>query len=207
MASFLRESSKMYREELWAWNHLGDAHTALFYVEGDIDAYRGAIETVDTIELYDLTPVGDDAFYTYVEEQRRSEDMAWMAAFARPGLIVVPPVVYRDTGDTVFTVVGDADDLQGLVEALPNEIEISIDRIGEYDDPHTAGTAPALTQRQQEAVSIALDLGYYDRPRSATLAEVADALDCATGTASELLRRAERTVLSTAVTGRVEPTH
>lgn len=207
MQSFLRESSDLYREELWAWNHLGDALTALFYVEGEIDAYRDAIHAVDTIEGFDLTPVGNDAFYTYVEEERRDADAAWMAAFARPSLIVVPPVVYRDDGDTVFTVVGSADDLQALVADLPNEIEVAVDRIGEYDEPHAAGIAPDLTRRQREAVGAALDLGYYDRPRTATLADVADQLDCATGTASELLRRAERTVLAAAVTGRSEPTH
>lgn len=197
----------MYREELWAWNQLGETLTALFYVEGDIDAYRDAIETVDTIRRYDLTPVGDDAFYTYVEEAHREENEAWMTAFARPTLVVVPPVLYRDDGSTVFTVVGSADDLQALVEGLPNEIGLDVDRIGEYDDRHTAGTTPSITARQQEAVGVALELGYYDQPRSASLEAVADRLGCATSTASELLRRAERAALSTIAAGRSEPTH
>lgn len=207
MQSFIQESDAIEREELWAWNHLGDALTALFYVEGDIEPYRAAIEAVETIERFDLTPVGDDAFYTYVEENRRDQDLAWMQAFARPSLVVVPPVEYTSDGDTLFTVVGSADDLQGLVADLPNDIAVDVDRVGEYDDHHSAGTAPALTERQREAVTAALDVGYYDNPRRGSLAEVAAALDCATGTASELLRRAEYTALSAAVPRRSEPTH
>lgn len=207
MQSFIQESDAIEREELWAWNHLGACLTALFYVEGDIDPYRAAIEQVETIERFDLTPVGDDAFYTYVEEERRDEDLAWMQAFARPSLIVVPPVEYTSDGDTLFTVVGSADDLQGLVADLPNDISVDVDRVGEYDEQHSAGTAPALTERQREAVTAALDVGYYDNPRRGSLADVADELDCATGTASELLRRAEYTALSAAVPRRSEPTH
>lgn len=207
MQSFIQQSDAIQREALWAWNHLGDALTALFYVEGDIEPYREAIHGVDTIERFDLTPVGDDAFYTYVEEERRDVDQAWMQAFARPSLIVVPPVEYTSDGATLFNVVGSADDLQGLVADIPNEIIVSVDRIGEYDERHAAGTGPALTDRQQEAVIAALDAGYYDRPRRGSLADLADRLDCATGTVSELLRRAEHAALSSAVPRRSEPTH
>lgn len=207
MQSFLQESVAVHREELWAWDLHGDALVALFYVDGDVDAYREAIETVDTIDVFDLTPAGDDAFYTYVREDRRDADRSWMAAFDHPSLIVVPPVVYRSDGDTVFTVVGTTPDLQALVADLPNEISFDVDRIGAYDHRHTHVPPPALTTRQHEAVATALELGYYDRPRSASLADVATTLSCATGTASELLRRAEHTALSQVVDGRSEPTH
>lgn len=51
--------------------------------------------------------------------------------------------------------------------------------------------ASALSERQSEAVTVALDLGYYETPREATVAEVAERLDCAPGTAAEHLRKAE----------------
>lgn len=207
MQSFIRESDAIRREELWSWNHLGESLAALFYVEGDIDAYRDAIEAVETIRRFDVTPVGDEAFYTYVEEASRGEEWAWMGAFARPSLLVVPPIEYRGDGAAVFTVVGTADDLQALLTDLPDEIDVDVDRVGEYDDRHVAGAGPELTDRQRQAVRAALDVGYYDSPRTGSLGEVADRLDCATGTASELLRRAERAALEAAVPGRSEPTH
>lgn len=48
-----------------------------------------------------------------------------------------------------------------------------------------------LTERQREAVEVALDLGYYEVPRATSLAAVADALDVDQSSASGLLRRAE----------------
>lgn len=56
-----------------------------------------------------------------------------------------------------------------------------------------------MTGRQFEAVRAAVDAGSYRAPREAGLAAVADRLDCATGTAGELLRRAERTVMANLV--------
>ncbi|MFB6270785.1 MAG: helix-turn-helix domain-containing protein, partial [Halobacterium sp.] len=44
---------------------------------------------------------------------------------------------------------------------------------------------------QREAVEAALELGYYDDPRAATQADVADRLDCAASTAGDHLRKAE----------------
>jgi len=207
MQSFMRENDAIRREELWSWNHLGDSLTALFYVEGDIDAYQDAIEAVDTIRRFDVTPVGDEAFYTWVEEAGRGAEWAWMRAFAQPSLLVVPPIEYRSDGAAVFTVVGTADDLQALLTGIPEEIDVDVDRVGEYDDRHVVGSGPELTDRQRQAVRAALDAGYYDSPRTGSLDEVADRLDCATGTASELLRRAERAALAAAVPGRSEPTH
>jgi len=55
------------------------------------------------------------------------------------------------------------------------------------------GDTPAsLTDRQRAALDTALDLGYYDVPRAASVADVAVELDCATSTAGELLRKAGR---------------
>jgi predicted DNA binding protein len=58
-----------------------------------------------------------------------------------------------------------------------------------------------LTQRQLDAVEAAVETGYYSATREATMEAVADRLDCAPGTAAELLRRAERTVMSAVVAG------
>lgn len=52
-----------------------------------------------------------------------------------------------------------------------------------------------LTERQQEVLLRAVDAGYYRAPREATLGDVADSLDIATATCSEILHRAERNVI------------
>lgn len=51
--------------------------------------------------------------------------------------------------------------------------------------------AGVLTERQREVLLAALQLGYYDTPREATLTEVAEALDVSKATCSDVLHRAE----------------
>ncbi len=52
-----------------------------------------------------------------------------------------------------------------------------------------------LTDRQCWLLQEAVDRGYYDTPRRITLTELADALDLAVSTCSEVLHRAEGSVL------------
>lgn len=48
-----------------------------------------------------------------------------------------------------------------------------------------------LTDRQREVLLAAVDLGYYETPRRATLTDVAESLDVSKATASDVLHRAE----------------
>lgn len=59
-----------------------------------------------------------------------------------------------------------------------------------------------LTERQYEALSLALSRGYYERPRQTTAAELADELDISQPSMSDLLRRGERQLLTTTLDSR-----
>lgn len=52
-----------------------------------------------------------------------------------------------------------------------------------------------LSDRQRELVRIAIDRGYYDTPRACTLTELAEELDIAKSTCSEILHRAEGAII------------
>ena len=71
---------------------------------------------------------------------------------------------------------------------------MTVEAIGEYDRRH-APVAGDLTDRQLEAVATAVELGFYEVPREAGVADVAAALDVAESTASALLRKAETRVM------------
>ncbi len=197
MAEFLRSSDAVVREELLAWSLRPgrDVEFALFYVEGDLAAYRDAIDDVDSVREYTLTPVGDDDFYAFVCEETRDAERRFRRAFADRDLVVVPPIVYDNDGRMHLTVVGESEDLRAIVAALPDGVDATVEGVGEFDRRHV-GPAAELTRRQREAVRVAVDLGYYDVPRDADLAGVADELDCASSTASNLLRKAESAVMA-----------
>jgi predicted DNA binding protein len=200
MERFLREEDAVEREELITWNVTPDGvEYALFYVDGDIERYGERIDDVDSVVDYSLTAVGDGSFYSYVCQETRPADETLRGAFARRNLVVVPPVTYSADG-MHLTAVGAGADLTAMVDAVPDAIDVTVEGVGDYDRRH--GTpAAALTDRQLEAVEAAVEHGYYAVPREGSLDGVAGALDCAPSTASTLLRKAERSVLSRLVGG------
>jgi predicted DNA binding protein len=79
-------------------------------------------------------------------------------------------------------------------------MDVQVERIGRFqggaEDP-----LASLSERQREALEAGLDLGYYDRPRTATHDDIADALGCAPPTASEHLQKAEAALVRAALDG------
>jgi predicted DNA binding protein len=177
----------------------GDRWVHLSHFEGDADALRGVLGRTDTVESFDLTSVGERSFYAYVVYRMRPIDESFIETFDEHGVVVVMPVEIDAEGST-FTLVGPGEALGSLVEAFGAEMVVDVRRVGEFDHWH-GPLAGRLTDRQREAVSAALSLGYYAVPRETNLDSVAEALDCAPGTASTLLRRAERTVMAAALDG------
>ena len=202
MQRFIREADVVRYEELLTWNVLPDRgiEYELFYVEADLEPYREQVESVESILEYTVWEVDGESFYVYACQETRDEEVAFRSAFADLGLVVVPPVVYDEDAVMGLTVVGDGDDLRAMLESIPDAIEAEVRELGDYDRrrPRVGG---ALSARQREAVTAAVELGYYAVPREASLADVAAALDCAESTASILLRRAEGAVMARVVGG------
>ncbi|MFC4438971.1 MULTISPECIES: helix-turn-helix domain-containing protein [Natrialbaceae] len=197
MQRFIRETEAVRYEELQAWNvdaRAPDLEYELFYVEADRGPYEAALERVDSVRWYDLTPVDDDAFYLYVCQETRDEDVRWREAFAALDLVVVPPIVYDATAAFSMTVVGTGENLQAMLDGLPDEIDVTVRTIGEYDRRH-APLVDDLTDRQLEAVAAAVDVGYFEVPREGGVDEVAAELGCASSTASTLLQKAQARVM------------
>jgi hypothetical protein len=201
MQAFIRESDAVRYEELLAWRVRPEESVeyALYYLEGDVEAYRRAVGDVETVLDCRIAPVDDAAAHVWVCEETRPETRSWRDAFADRQLVVVPPIRFDDTAAMSMTLVGDGSEIHETLETVPPGVDLTVNEIGAYD--RRGGTlAGTLTDRQLAAVTAALDLGYYEVPRSASLGEVAAALDCAQSTASKLLRRAERDLLSAALT-------
>lgn len=88
--------------------------------------------------------------------------------------VTIPQQTLSDLGDTL-----DEFGIRYNVERIQQEIE----------------SDPLLTERQQWILDQAIDRGYYDTPRRTTLVNLADELDIAKSTCSEILHRAEGRVL------------
>ena len=56
--------------------------------------------------------------------------------------------------------------------------------------------AKDLTSRQEQIVKMALNLGYFEFPKKIRLEELSSKLGISAGTLSEILRRAEKNILT-----------
>lgn len=195
---FVCESDAVERELLLQGNTTDDPETFLFYVEGDREAYETVLDGVAALAEYDITPADDGGFFLYAREASADTDRAIFEAFQRETVVVVPPVEFLPDRTMRLTVIGHGDQLRAALAALPDELSVRVDHVGEY----RGEPGRSLTDRQREAVAAARELGYYEVPREAGLAAVAAALDCGEGTASRLLRRAEARLVTEALKGR-----
>ncbi|MFB9805131.1 helix-turn-helix domain-containing protein [Haladaptatus pallidirubidus] len=195
MRSFIMEHDAMERAELLNWNlSHADRDYVLFRIVGDTEAYEDAIEGEPLILAYELTPLSDASFYAYIEHAKRDVDDEFRTAFEGTSILVVPPITYTSDGAMRMELVGKAKDMNVVLEGLDSDIDMAVEQIGEYDTPQTRLWSE-LTERQQEAPGIAVEVGYYDVPRESGVEAVAEELDCAASTASTHLRNAESKIV------------
>ncbi|AEH37240.1 helix-turn-helix domain-containing protein [Halopiger xanaduensis] len=200
MHRFIVEHEGYTASRLLYGHQYGDEYAMLFYIDGPRLPYEPALEDAPTVLDYELAPCRDDSFYLYVRESLTGADRTFVDAVEQPGLIIIPPVEFRADGTIRLAAVGPDEAIQTAVDDVADTARVDVRSVGEY----CAGRIDArvdLTRRQFEAVSAAVDCGYYRATRNGSLEDVAERLDCSSGTAGELLRRAERTVMAGVVDG------
>ena len=128
----------------------------------------------------------------------RAADATLLGAFDEPGLVIVPPIVYTGREHVHVTVLGESNALAGLLDRVPDDIGVEVHRVSDHQR-RAETLAGRLTARQFEALEVAHEQGYYDVPRTGSLADVAAALECSESAASTLLRSAESALVEAAV--------
>lgn len=172
------------------WNQTDETMGFLYYVVGDVDAFEAALCDIELVIDYELEPTGDHAFYAYLHDRMTAKGKQLFEPDSYRGIVVAPPMQFQPDGDVLVSVFGPAERIQTGVEVVPEPVEVEIDSVGgPIELPQVAESY--LSERQYDALSTALDLGYYDVPREASQADVADALSCAPSTAAEHLRKGE----------------
>lgn len=142
-----------------------------------------SIGKADDKEIYRLTiDVGDGLQRVYDAEL--------------DGAAIEPPTVEQDGWHEtkVFKSYATLSEFRDVCEE--NGITVDLQSIstglGDSDDASAYG----LTERQQEALTLALSRGYYESPRSVSADVLADELGISQPSMSSLLRRAERQLLA-----------
>jgi predicted DNA binding protein len=83
-----------------------------------------------------------------------------------------------------------------------HDIDIELLRLNEYGRLGAAGVG--VTDSQGDALRVAFEMGYFEEPRSATLSEVATALDVSQPAAGGLIRRGTKRLVESCLLGESE---
>lgn len=172
-----------------------DSEAHLFTVQStDFERFETGLVRDHTVAAFErVVDVGTEHVYRFEYTADASVFSAVVAS--------VDGVSLDWTNDgTVWTVrvwLPDRDALKTLWEhAERHDIEFALQRVSDYA---AVGTDVALTDAQRDALLLALELGYFEEPRDASLRDVAAELDISQPAAGGLLRRGIRRLLRSTI--------
>lgn len=166
----------------------------LYHIHSDdFDRFEAGLRVDHTITDYErVLQTGDEAIYSFEYDDR--------AKLFSPVISIANGVALDMENDgTAWTMtvwMPSREKLSKLWDyATGNNIEIDLQRVNDYASP--LETDAGLTDTQREALLVALEGGYFEEPRDASLDDVADELGISQPAAGGLLRRGiKRLILS-----------
>lgn len=185
------------RDQLLHVNSLFNGGGVLLYrLRGNSDGLVAELDAHESVLAYDILDVHDELFHIYIYVEAGEPAGKLMHVVEKYALIIDTPLTYTDSGDILATVVGKQEMIQEAFRELPHRIDIRVEQTGEYA-PDSDHLFSRLTDRQREVLETAVKHGYYQIPRQATHADIAERLECAPSTVDEHLRKAEFHLFST----------
>lgn len=194
MYGVMTEAPFVERATAEQWNYTDDALGILHYIVGDADAFERAMQEIPEVVGYDIERIDERSFYVYVRDATTDSLQELFSPIASGGLIVVPPIEYEPDGTVVFSMFGPDSEVQEAIDGVSVPVDVTIEAVGGLAGT-TAAIESHLTDRQRDVVETAVELGYYDIPRSASQEDIAAELDCAPSTVAEHLRKSEARTL------------
>lgn len=176
------------------WSYSGEELGIMHYIEGDATAFRKDIAEIPEVLEYDLTLADEGAFYVYILDSMNDPLRTLFDIVDKSPVVILPPVEYAPDGMVSYAAFGPAREIQKAIDQFPDPIDATITEVGSMQAIPEL-TDSILSDRQQDAVTAALALGYYDIPREASYEEIAEEIGCAPSTAAEHIQKAESKIL------------
>lgn len=174
--------------------------TVLLFGEGSGDRERYEQIMRDSPAVVDFHVSGSERWMA-VSRFEPSEAVRRALELQRESDVVVEtPIRFDADGSFRVTHLGSDASFRRLFDEVGDDDSLAFDVVetGEYR-PDEAAFARLLTARQREVLEAAVEAGYYEAPRRATLNDVAEAVGIASTTAGEHLRKVEARVLGALV--------
>lgn len=165
-------------------------------VEGDFEEVEAALKADPTVTApRTIADLGDRRVYRVEVDVGRD-------IFSEAAAELNVQVISARGEDGAWTVRVRAPDRAALSRLQQfcedNDVAFRVERV--YTE-HESDRGSPLTPAQRELLATAHRMGYFDEPRGASLAEVADGVGISSSAASGRLRRAIRTLVETSTVG------
>ena len=138
---------------------------------------------------------------TSVIVRGRNPEAGVVATIYRSGCGVLWPAVWRDGIERYTVLATTRERLDALVRDLARIGDVRIERVSEVDASQLSVNVPLadlterLTPRQLQALTLAIEEGYYQSPRRTSTQAMAERVGVSRSTFEEHLRKAEQRVL------------
>lgn len=171
----------------------------LMWFQAPVERVRAAFGAAPAEIATDVSPVSDGVVvYSHFEPSGVSDVLLGLGR--QHEVVSDRPMTFTDDGGLRVGVIGREGAIQTAIDSLPETVSVTLEAMTAYD-PRARGPLATLTDRQLETLRLAVEWGYYESPRAASLGDLADELGCSRGTVGEHLRKAERYVLSAVLDG------
>lgn len=171
-----------------------DTIVVLYQLSGDRDAVESILEESSMMHKYQLSG-SHDAIHAYVHVKAHDRLVNLLGMLDEFEFIFDTPLEFTRRGGLRITLIGDVGSFQQAVPDVPSGIRLKLLKTGTYE-PDTDRLFSQLTDRQQEILESAVDMGYYSVPREVTHEQIGDELGCTGGTVGGHLRKIEAKILS-----------
>jgi len=168
--------------------------TTMYELSGDREIVEYAAEHMPELINYQISPV-QDRIITYAHVEANEMLTALLELPHQYQIVPDFPIEFVSDGAIRLTTVGDEEQIREAMNALPDGIDVHLEKIGSYE-PESDRLLSRLTDRQREVAAIAVEMGYYDTPRKVTYDDIADEVNVAPGTVGEILRKVESQILN-----------
>lgn len=148
--------------------------------------------------LHFMVSEANDAVYVQARTRTTEQTRQLLDIQRHHDIVVDSPVEYTRDGGFRITSIGSLPTLRATAAELPDGLDVSFENTGEYI-PRRNRPFTQLTARQQEVLTTAVEMGYYESPHQCTYRDIADELGISPETVGEHLRKAESTVVKLSI--------
>ena len=195
VASAIDAHPSLTRESILHISRLNDGTAVLLtQIRGEEGALDSVLASSEEVLSYDVYPQ-QDGLQAYVHTEPTAAAASLLELEQEHEFVLDMPIEYGPDGGLKVAVIGREETVRRAIEDIPEGIRVELEQLSDYD-PELRELSSLLTDRQQELLDTATDLGYYEVPRQATHQDIADELDLSTTTVGEHLRKIEARMLS-----------